>query len=164
MLQISNFSECGKYRYKLTRVWDEIKPIALCIGLNPSKAGKLKKDGTEYDDPTIRRLIDVLGELGFGGLYMMNLYALVSPKPSKLFEVPDNLGSNDQWLITSAYGAQEIIFCWGAFKRIEHRVKKVREMFPSAKCFGKNKDGSPWHPLALMYGGVKSSDVKLIKF
>lgn len=164
MIRTSEFSECGKYRYLLNRIWDEEKPVAMCIGLNPSVAGQKKKDGTEKDDPTITRLIATLTALGYGGLRMTNLYAYISSKPDKLFEVPDNLGNNDYWLTHAALASQQIIFCWGNFKRTEHRVKRVREMFPSGKCFGKNKNGSPWHPLAMMYEGLKPTEAVLIDF
>lgn len=164
MIKTSEFSQCGKYRYLLTRIWDENLPIAMCIGLNPSKAGRKKKDGTEEDDQTISRLIKTLTALGFGGLKMTNLYGFIATKPKILLAQPDPVGSNDAWLQTTAYGAQEIIFCWGSFKRIEYRVKRVREMFPSAKCFGKNKNGSPWHPLAMMYDGLKTTEATLIDY
>jgi len=147
MTKSATFSECGKYRYLLSRDWAECK-IAMCIGLNPSKAG------AKRDDPTIGILIRTLKELGFGGLRMVNLYAYISSKPSKLFEVSDPQGQNDAWLLTTAHGCQEVIFCWGAFKKISWRAKKVSEMFPSAKCFGKNLDKSPLHPMAIMWQGL----------
>lgn len=155
----AEFSECGKYRYILRRDWGFIEaPIAMCIGLNPSRADSVK------DDPTIRILIDSLNHLGYRGLRMLNLYSLISPQPRKLFEVPDAIGLTDQWLQTTAHGCQEIIFCWGNFKGIDYRAKKVREMFPSAKCFGKNKDGSPLHPMGIMWQGIKKQDLKLIPY
>ncbi len=43
-------SKCKKYRYSLTRIWDERKPKIMFVMLNPSTA-----DGTQ-DDPTIRHL------------------------------------------------------------------------------------------------------------
>jgi len=147
MLKNAIFSECGKYRYLLSRDWDEGK-IAMCIGLNPSKANAVK------DDPTIGILIRTLKALGFGGLRMVNLYAYISSEPSKLFEVSNPQGLNDEWLQTTAFGCQEVIFCWGAFKNISYRAKKVSEMFPSAKCFGKNIDKSPLHPMAIMWQGL----------
>lgn len=163
MIRSSEFSDCGKYRYLLSRDWSEGK-IVMCIGLNPSTAGRKNKKGIEEDDPTISRLCKTLEHLGFGGLRMCNLYALISSKPEKLFQVPNALGENDAWLQTTAFGVQEIIFCWGSFKNIEHRAKKVMEMFPSAKCFGKNLNGTPIHPMAMMYAGIKPSEATLIKF
>src|SRR5690349_31302 len=107
----AEFSKCGKYRYVLRRDWGlEERPVAMCIGLNPSTA-----DSTE-DDATIRTLIRSLDHLGFSGLRMLNLYALISSKPKALFEVSDAIGNNDEWIQTTAYGVQEIIFCWGDFK------------------------------------------------
>ncbi len=71
MIRLAKFSDCGQYRYWLLRAWDESKPEAMCIGLNPSTAN------SEKDDATIRILCDAMGQLGFGGFYMCNLYALI---------------------------------------------------------------------------------------
>jgi len=158
MKKSAEFSRCGNYRYLLWREWDKEKPIAMCIGLNPSTAN------SENNDATISRLIRDLAQLGFGSFYMCNLYALISSKPAKLFQVADPLGKNDEWLIRTSKIANEIIFCWGSFKNIDYRARKVSEMFPDGKCFGKNKDGKPMHPLALMYGGVKKEDIKLYSY
>ncbi|HDR2355042.1 TPA: DUF1643 domain-containing protein [Enterobacter roggenkampii] len=38
MIKDAIFSPCGKYRYSLSRVWDDSKPYTLFIGLNPSYA------------------------------------------------------------------------------------------------------------------------------
>lgn len=158
MLRGAKFSDCGNYRYTLWRVWDEIKPTAMCIGLNPSTANH------ETDDPTIRQLIDRLGCLGYGGFYMCNLYGLISSKPGKLFEVPDNQGENLQWLDTISKRVDDVIFCWGNFKGIDYRAKQVIELFPNGKCFGRTKNGSPIHPMAMMYGGVKRHETNIETF
>lgn len=153
----AEFSKCGKYRYVLWRIWDPSKPIAMCIGLNPSTAN------ADQDDNTIEILMKALHANGYGGLKMTNLYALISPNPKDLV-CADPLGNNDQWLLTTAYGCQQIIYCWGAFKRIEARVRKIRDMFPTAKCFGKTANGSPWHPRATTYAGIKPTEIKLIDY
>lgn len=46
MKKTAKLSDCRTYRYELQRIWDESKPYAMFIGLNPSTA-----DETE-DDPT----------------------------------------------------------------------------------------------------------------
>lgn len=158
MIKDAEFSDCGKYRYLLTRIWDDKKPYAMCIGLNPSNAD------SEKDDPTIRNLCAHLNKLGFGGLKMCNLYALISPKPDILFSVPDPLKNNDLWIESTAHTVQEIIFCWGSFKNIEYRAKQMINLFPSAKCFGRNKNGAPWHPLAMMYLGIRAGKSKLVNY
>ena len=85
----ADFSECGLYRYKLWRIWDESLPLAMCIGLNPSTANAVKTD------PTITNLTKMLKLLGYGGLYMMNLSAFISPKPADLLTCADSIGEND---------------------------------------------------------------------
>lgn len=158
MIKSAEFSECGKYRYVLTRIWHDSKKIAMCIGLNPSTANE------GHDDPTILRLISTLDILGYGGLKMTNLYGLISSKPEALQSCPDPLKENDKYLLTTAHTVQDIIFCWGTFKQAEYRARKVIQLFPDGKCFGKNKNGSPWHPLAMMYKGLKANQAKLTFF
>jgi hypothetical protein len=72
------FSECGKYRYALWRIWDERDPLVMCIGLNPSTAN------ADDDDPTIRNLTTLFKASGFSGFYMTNLFALISSDPDDL--------------------------------------------------------------------------------
>ena len=59
-------SEDRKYRYVLSRIWDESKPLVVIIGLNPSTADE--KD----DDNTIKKCINFSKNWGYGGLYMLN--------------------------------------------------------------------------------------------
>jgi len=151
----AKFSTCGNYRYVLTRAWNDSKPFAMCIGLNPSTANH------ETNDPTIRQLIDRLDYLEYGGFHMCNLFGLISSKPNKLFEVPDNQGENMQWLEHIALQVKDIIFCWGSFKGIDYRAKRVIELFPNAKCFGLTKNGHPIHPMAMMYAGVKRHETNI---
>jgi hypothetical protein len=143
MLKGAEFSPCRNYRYQLYRIWDEDKPKAMCIGLNPSTAN------AESNDPTIESLIRILTHNGYGGLYMVNLFALISPYPEDLRKCPDPVKDNDRWLRKTRELCSDVIYCWGNFKQVQYRVKHVTPWFTSAKCFGKNKNGSPKHPLYL---------------
>jgi hypothetical protein len=134
------FSEDRKYRYYLWRAWDEKKPSIVFIGLNPSTANESK------NDPTIRRVLTFAKNWGYGKVYMMNLFALVSPFPKDLLECPDPIAENDSYLKTICKG-KDILFAWGAFKAAKDRAVQVVEWFPSATCLGINSDGSPKHPL-----------------
>jgi hypothetical protein len=147
----AEFSECGKYRYKLWRVWDKSLPLAMCIGLNPSTANASKNDNT------INILIRVLGKLGYGGFYMMNLFAWISSKPEDLLTCDDPLNGNDWHLAETARKCKDVIFCWGAFKEAAERIRFVESVFTDAKCFGFNQNGTPWHPRALSYKGLLNS-------
>ena len=51
-----------KYRYVLTRIWDETKPTVVFIGLNPSIADE------ETDDQTIRKCIGYSKRWRYGKL------------------------------------------------------------------------------------------------
>jgi len=147
----AKFSPCGNYRYKLWRIWDEDKPLAMCIGLNPSTANATKPD------PTITNLIKMLKMLGYGGFYMTNLFAWISSKPTDLLSCPDPLGDNDSALAEVQQVCDHVIVCWGNFKEAENRIKEVLPRFPDALCFGVNQNGTPAHPLAMMYQGKTNS-------
>lgn len=147
----AEFSPCGKYRYKLWRIWNTDLPLAMCIGLNPSTAN------ADKDDPTINNLRRILTTLGYGGFYMMNLFAYISSKPEVLLTCPDPLGENDTKLEEVRELCKDVIACWGAFKQTEERIKQVLPRYPDAKCFGLNQNGTPMHPLALMYNGTVKS-------
>jgi hypothetical protein len=114
----------------------------MCIGLNPSTAN------SDDDDQTIRNLCELLNKSGYGGLFMMNLFALISSEPNDLRACPDPLKDNDIWINSMASRCDDVIFCWGAFKQAEYRAKKIISRFPGALCFGKTANGKPIHPLA----------------
>jgi len=155
----ADFSECGKYRYRLWRIWDKSLPLVMCIGLNPSNAN------ADKDDPTILNLRKMLALLGYGGFYMMNCYAFITSKPKLLQHNPMSDEWNNNLLTVTAWQCKDVIFAWGAFKVIQEtgRDKELIEMFPNAKCFGINNNGTPFHPLAMMYKGLTKNPV-LIKY
>lgn len=145
------FSECGKYRYALWRIWDDALPKAMCIGLNPSTANATKNDNT------ISLLIAMLTKLGFGGFYMTNLFAWISSNPNDLLTCDDPISENDNHLKAVRNYCQTVIACWGSFKQIGERADVVIKMFDNIKCFGTTSNGSPWHPRALLYNGTSKS-------
>lgn len=138
----AEFSECRKYRYALWRKWDSSKSLVMFIGLNPSTANE------DANDPTIRRVISIANNLGFGGVYMMNCFPYVSTNPNDLKDC-SNIPLNDVWLERVSKACEEIVFAWGDFKivRDKKRDKELAAMFPYAKALQINKNGSPKHPL-----------------
>lgn len=157
----AEFSEDGKYRYRLWRIWDESKPKVLCIGLNPSTAN------ADKDDATISILKRMLPILGYGGFYMMNCWPFITSKPELLQINPLSDELNNKLLIDVAACCVDVIFAYGSFKIIKQkgRDKELIEMFPNAKCFGKSKDGSPIHPLAMQErNGRNPNKPELINF
>jgi hypothetical protein len=138
------FSSDRKYRYALWRVLDSSKPDMMFIGLNPSTANETE------NDPTIRRVMGMAYTLGYGNIYMMNLFAWVTPHPEELKTCADPQKDNDYWLKeigTEIAKKGMILFAWGNFKEAVERGKEIAAMFPGAWCLVKNQDGSPRHPL-----------------
>ena len=143
-------SDCKKYRYSLTRTWDENKPIVLFIMLNPSTA-----DGV-VDDPTIRRCKVFAEDWGYGGLYVGNLYPFRAKEPTNLLLAENPLGKlNGDYIKMMALNSELIICAWGN----SGIVKKLQKRFPDYKPLADlnrhlhylelSMDGTPKHPLYL---------------
>lgn len=154
MIKKAEFSDCGKYRYFLSRIWDESKPIYLFIGLNPSIAND------EDNDNTISRCINLIDSWGGGGLYMANLFAYIATNPQVMKQASDPIGiDNDFFLETLSDSAFKIVACWG--NDGSHRGRsldvinllKNKDMF----CLHINNSGEPHHPSRI-------SNTQLIKY
>jgi hypothetical protein len=148
----AEFSLSGSYRYVLWRIWDEMKPTIMFIGLNPSTANSTDPD------PTITRVISFAKQWGYGGMFMLNLFTIISSDPKALRKCPDRDRKADYYLQIYDYMVQRVVFAWGNFKESKERAQEVIRMFPNAYCLKKNKDGSPRHPLFVKDG------TELIKF
>lgn len=140
-------SQCGQYRYQLTRPGDmtATRGPAVFIMLNPSTA-----DST-LDDPTIRRCRGFAQKWGCAGIVVLNLYALRSTNPDALWDHPDPVGpDNDDWLATATAGASEVVCAWGVNAQ-PSRAREVATMLATGgvklKCLGTTKSGAPRHPL-----------------
>jgi hypothetical protein len=137
----AQFSDCGRYRYWLKRKWSD-QPLAMVIGLNPSTAD------SDDDDATINILKKLLSPLGYGGVYMCNLFAWISTEPEDLRSCSNPLGDNDEWLDIIRAKCQHVVFAWGSFKQAEYRAKRMIYKYPDAYVFGMTKKRKPLHPLA----------------
>jgi hypothetical protein len=140
-------SPCGQYRYLLERgVASTLKaPLLVCM-LNPSTA-----DATQ-NDPTIRRCLGFAQREG-RNLQVINLYALRSTNPAKLWSHLDPVGpENDDYLRWATRAGREVVCAWGGNAR-QDRVDQVVAIFRSnkanLKCFGVTQHGAPKHPLYL---------------
>lgn len=137
-------STCNQYRYSLSRIWDESKPMVGFIGLNPSTADHLN------DDKTILRCIAFASEWGFGGFYMMNLFAYRATNPSVMMKVNTPVGcDNDQYLLNLKNQVEKIVVCWGNDGCYRKRSKEVLNLLNGENlyCIDINKTGEPKHPL-----------------
>lgn len=149
----ASFSTDMRYRYTLHRIWQSEKPLIMFIGLNPSTAG-----ATE-DDPTINRLKNFAFDHGYGGFYMVNLFAFRATEPTDMFNADDPVGDlNDAAILAVANIVKDVAFCWGVNGYYKDRDMDMMPVFKNALCFGETINGYPKHPLYL------HSDTKLRLF
>jgi len=136
-------SKDKKYRYSLKRIWDNDKPKVLFIMLNPSLADNYQ------DDPTIRRLIKFAKLYGYGGFYVGNLFSYITPYPSELLDKDLMFSKKNIHEIKKMTGLiKDVVYCWGnSFEEPEW----LKQIISNPKCFGKNKNKTPKHPLYLSY-------------
>ncbi len=152
------FSVDRAYRYRLWRTWGDATKRCVFIGLNPSKADE------HDDDMTLTKCMGFARRWGFGGVDMMNLFALVSTDPMGLARVADPVGgpAASEHLREVLQTATRIVFAWGSVRRelretVDARVLEVRPMAQiygrKAEwcCLGKTADGSPRHPSRIGY-------------
>ncbi len=134
-------SEDNKYRYQLSRIWDEEKPMILFIMLNPSTAD------ANIDDPTIRRVTNFAKSWGYGGLYVGNLYAFRSTDPNILQKVDNPIGTDNIQYIKSLIGLTEkVIYAWGNNRK---EPEWLSNLVDNPYCIDISKKGIPKHPLYL---------------
>lgn len=151
-------SECGRYRYTLTRKWSEQGGRVVFLLFNPSTA-----DGTN-DDATIRKCMGFASRWGYGEMVVINLFAYRSRNPDSLHYVDDPIGpKNDAWIGTVLADADVLVCAWGCeqhmrSKESQQRVTSVllgvvHRWQPKLRirCLGLTKGGAPRHPLMLAY-------------
>lgn len=141
-------SDCGLYRYRLSRTWDVHLKAVCFIGLNPSTADAL------VDDPTIRRCMGFARLWECGGIEVVNLFALRATDPRELQMSADPVGvGNDRHIRTAAEQCYPIVAAWGTKGTYRGRDLEVKDILRNVgvrvSCFGRSKDGHPNHPLYL---------------
>lgn len=154
----------GRFRYRLTRNWsasvsDMLGGHVCWIMLNPSTADAAQ------DDPTIRRCIAFSKAWGFGGLVVVNLFALRATDPRHL-RLPRNHSQsdyldvvgerNDEVLESETDSAAQVIAAWGNHGALYERCERALEIVGPLRLYhlGLTKQGQPRHPLYVK-GDVK---------
>lgn len=138
------FSENEKYRYMLSKVWDENKPKAVMIGINPSKATHLKGDNTATN--AMNYFIDN----GYGTMIIVNLFAFMSTKIeglSKREKLYEDL--NNDYIKKACEEADMVLVAWGYGKEHSDRkqevVKILNQYRHKVKCFKTKANKKPCH-------------------
>lgn len=139
-----------EYRYRLCRTWDETKPHAMFVMMNPSTADPL------VDDPTVAKCGRYARSWGYGGLSVGNTFAYRATDKKRLRLTADPVGpDNDRHLIAMAKEAAIVILAYGqpghrslALRGIEvTRLLQTEGIKP--RVLALSKAGVPIHPLYL---------------
>jgi len=149
MIRRAEFSIDKKERYSLKREWDKSKNKILYIMLNPSLADD------KNDDPTIRRLVSFTKKYNYGGFLVGNIFTTITPNPKEIDKSKGISDKNFEKLLKLINKVDQIVYAWG--DNIEE-PQLLKKLVLNPKCFGKNLNGSPKHPLYL------PSETKLINF
>ncbi|WEV41989.1 DUF1643 domain-containing protein [Bifidobacterium sp. ESL0682] len=159
MTKIEGTAEFGdevyRYRYLLTRTWDDSLPKAAFILLNPSTADAEKNDSTV--ECCIKYAQQWKADKS-GGIIILNLFAFTTSDPEELaaFGYPIGPQNDHQFRVLGAAFrdglVNHIVVGWGG-NRPKERICKVIQLLGDVKieCLMKNADGSPRHPHARQY-------------
>ena len=144
------YSDCERYRYSLTRIWDTQGRKALFVMLNPSTATEVQ------NDPTVERCERRARILGFGAFQVTNIFAWRDTDPRKMRAATDPVGpENDMAIMAGADWADQVIAGWGTHGAHLDRGPMVEALLRATDNplyhLGLTKDGHPKHPLYIAY-------------
>jgi hypothetical protein len=146
------------YRYRLSRVWDENKPKATVVMLNPSKADML------ITDRTVMNVTNYLVEQDYGSITVVNLFAFRTKDPKFLNQRGEaQERHNNDYLKEAFFDSDVIIVAW--VRERDKYVKRKREVEQllfeyqrKIKCFEDGNGKKLRHPRDL------GSDWRLVNY
>ena len=144
------YSDCERYRYTLTRVWDATGKKAAFVMLNPSTATEVQ------NDPTVERCERRARTLGFGAFRVCNIFAWRDTDPFQMRKARDPVGMrNDDAIKDACTWADTVIAAWGTHGAHLDRGTAVEALMrgtgQTIYHLGLSKDGHPKHPLYIAY-------------
>jgi hypothetical protein len=150
----ATFSPDRMYRYALRRSWSAGKTHIAYLLLNPSKANE------RDSDPTATRCAERARRLGYGGFYIINMFAYVATYPKDLItagQTHDVVGPENNAHIINVLAKCTAVICgWGMrnpFKQREEELKEILRFAGLNKThhLGLTTTGQPTHPLYIPY-------------
>ncbi|MEX0285159.1 MAG: DUF1643 domain-containing protein [Paracoccaceae bacterium] len=144
------YSDCDRYRYALTRIWEPEGKRVMFVMLNPSTATEVQ------NDPTVERCERRARALGYGGFRVTNIFAWRDTDPKKMRAAADPVGpENDAAILEGADWADAIVAAWGTHGTHLARGPAVEQLLRDAGHpllhLGLSKAGHPKHPLYIAY-------------
>ena len=162
-MKSATLSDCGNYRYLLTRTVakpEGSKRVTLLM-LNPSTADALD------DDPTVRKCLKYAKAVGGKELQIINLFGFRATNPTALRGTKDPIGKDNDRHIRKALDASDmLILAYGAFSPrwwpmqndakisvVQWRLGVVHKLIDAIgvqpHALRLTKHGQPSHPLYL---------------
>lgn len=147
---VAVYSDCERYRYTLTRVWDEAGTRAHFVMLNPSTATEVQ------NDPTVERCERRARALGFGAFRVTNIFAWRDTDPRAMRAAIEPVGpANDAAIVDGAAWADQTVCAWGTHGEHLGRGPEVEALLRATGAplyhLGLSKAGHPKHPLYIGY-------------
>lgn len=144
------YSDCERYRYSLTRIWDDAGRRVNFVMLNPSTATEVQ------NDPTVERCERRARTLGYGSFAVTNIFAWRDTDPRAMRAATDPVGpDNDKSILERAEWAHDVVAAWGThgahLDRGTHVATLLRDVDRPLYHLGLSKAGHPKHPLYLPY-------------
>ncbi len=143
------FSRCRRWRYLLWRRWDEARPLANFLMLNPSTADEVKLD------PSCTRARNYAERWGYGGLVVTNLFGWRATDPAEMKAAKEPVGrGNDEAILRAARECAIVVCAWGNHGAHRSRAAQVLSLLNShdvkLRYLRVNEgSGHPAHPLYL---------------
>jgi hypothetical protein len=138
------------YRYRLIRTWDETKPHAMFIMMNPSTAD------LKVNDPSVAKCERFARTWGvYGGIYVGNTFAYRATDKKRLRDNHHPTVENDKHLIEMAKLAGIVIFAYGqpGHRSLQGQGQRIAKILigkgVKPHVLKLSKDGTPCHPLYL---------------
>lgn len=147
---VALYSDCEKYRYSLTREWDQAGRKILFVMLNPSTATEIQ------NDPTVERCERRARALGFGAFRVCNIFAYRATDPRDMRAQTDPTGpENGATILNAAQWADAIVCAWGTHGAHMNQGAMIETVLRSQPKplmhLGLSKAGHPKHPLYISY-------------
>jgi hypothetical protein len=146
---VAMFSDDGKKRYLLRKLWDEKLPSLAVIMLAPSEAS-----GIELDTTT-QLVLNNASRLGYGSVTIVNLFATLND--FKLQQAEDEDAENLKEILLAAKNANQVVYAPGvgkaknkAFALRQEQVLNALRPYEVKLCCLCNESGDArlQHPLS----------------
>ena len=118
------FSDDDNHRLYLKKAWNTKQPVVTVITKFPRYEGGVKLD------LTTQLIINNIVEMGYGGVFLMNLFTNVNINDSD-DEIEELIHEEaDDYILKAATASDIIIFAWGSSstKLIDNRIDEIKQL------------------------------------